>query len=92
MTSESTILQREGVTVTDARFIVGSQTYAIRNITSVKGIEIIPGPIGRLLGYRSMFAIVLSTAGGEIQAYQSKDSDLIGDVLEALNQAIIRQR
>ena len=78
--------------MTDARFVVGSQTYAIRNITSVKGIEIIPGPIGRLLGYKSMFAVVLSTAGGEIRAYESKDSDLIGDVLETLNQAIVRQR
>ncbi len=78
--------------MTDARFIVGSQTYAMRGITSVKGIEITPGFFARLFGETSTFAVVLSTAGGEVRAYESKDSDLIGDVLEALNQAIVRQR
>jgi Family of unknown function (DUF6232) len=34
------------VHVTSARFVVGAQTYAMRNVTSVKGITIWPGRIG----------------------------------------------
>lgn len=33
---ESALFQEGNVTVTNARFMVGSQTYAIRNITSVE--------------------------------------------------------
>ena len=36
MTDETVFLDEAGVTVTNARFIVGSETYAMRNITSVK--------------------------------------------------------
>lgn len=92
MTKETTILRRGNIIVTDSRFMVGSQTYAIRGITSVKGIEITPGLFARVFGKTSTFAVVLSTAGGEVRAYESKDSGVVGDVLEALNQAIVRQR
>ena len=43
MLSETTLLHRGDITVTDARFMIGSQTFAIRGITSVRGIEITPG-------------------------------------------------
>jgi hypothetical protein len=92
MLNETTLLHRGDITVTDARFMIGSQTFAIGGITSVRGIEITPGLVRRLFGGTSTFAIILKTAAGEIQAYESKDSDLIGDTLEALNQAIVRQK
>ena len=92
MLNETTLLHRGDITVTNARFMIGSQTFAIRGITSVQGIEITLGLLRRLFGGTSTFAIVLKTAAGKIQAYESKDSDLIGDTLEALNQAIVCQK
>ena len=77
MINETTILQRENITVTDARFIVGSQTYAIRGVISVKGIEITPNFFARFLGETSTFAIVFRTSGGEGRVFHSKDSDLV---------------
>lgn len=51
---ESALFQEGNVTVTNARFMVGSQTYAIRNMTSVekrikKAPKIFWGVIGTLL-------------------------------------------
>lgn len=92
MSNERTFFDRGNVTVTDSRFIVGSQTYAMRGITSVKGIEITPSIFARLFGQKSNFAVILFTAGGEVRAIESKDSDFIGDVLEALNNAIVTRR
>jgi hypothetical protein len=42
MSEEKTYFQNNDVTVTSARFIVSSQTFAMRNITSVKAVEIEP--------------------------------------------------
>lgn len=42
MSTERTYFQQGDVTVTSARFIVRSQTFAMRNITSVQTVEIEP--------------------------------------------------
>jgi hypothetical protein len=39
MATETTFFQSGNITVTNARFIVGAQTFAMRGITSVEGIE-----------------------------------------------------
>ena len=39
MADESTFFQSRGIAVTNARFIVGAQTFAMRGITSVQGVE-----------------------------------------------------
>jgi hypothetical protein len=39
MADESIFFQSGDITVTNARFIVGAQTFAMRGITSVQGIE-----------------------------------------------------
>jgi hypothetical protein len=36
---EATFFQSGEITVTNARFIVGAQTFAVRGITSVRGVE-----------------------------------------------------
>lgn len=43
---ETVFLNEGSITVTNARFIVGSQTYAMRNITSVRGAEVPPRRLG----------------------------------------------
>jgi len=123
MADESVYYRNGEVSVTSARFIVGSQTYAMRNVTSVKGITIWPGrlvpiaiiilglvciatisavgiSIGTILVASGVWllktrkpthAILLTTAGGEIRAYESEASKEIGDVLDALNEAIVER-
>ena len=39
MANESVFFQSGDITVTNARFIVGAQTFAMRGITSVQGVE-----------------------------------------------------
>ena len=39
MADESTFFQSGDIAVTNARFIVGAQTFAMRGITSVQGVE-----------------------------------------------------
>jgi hypothetical protein len=91
--AEITLLDRGDVVVTDSRFMVGSKTYAIRSIVSVRGIEIAPGFLRqRWFGERHRYSILLSTASGETPAYESQGGDLIGDILEALNHAIAAGR
>lgn len=46
MVNEVSYYSQGSVHITNARFVVGAQTYAIRNVTSVKGITIWPGRIG----------------------------------------------
>lgn len=46
---EHTFFEYEDVKVTNARFISGSQTYAMSNITSVKPLEQKPSRLGGLL-------------------------------------------
>lgn len=49
MPKEVSYYSQGSVHVTNARFVVGSQTYAMRNVTSVKGITIWPGRIGPIV-------------------------------------------
>ena len=81
MLNKTTILQRVSISTVADRFMVNSRTDAIRRIPSVRGIEITPDLSSRLTGQTFNFAIIPSTAAGEIQANKSKDSDLIGDPL-----------
>ena len=46
MADEKSYYGQGSVHVTNARFVVGAQTYAMRNVTSVKGITIRPGRLG----------------------------------------------
>ena len=39
MAEESTFFQSGDIAVTNARFVVGAQTFAMRGITSVEGVE-----------------------------------------------------
>ena len=53
MAEESTFFRSGNIVVTNARFVVGSQTFAMRGITSVQGVEtpvsyIIPVLVGLL--------------------------------------------
>ena len=54
MAEEITFFQGENIIVTNARFVVGAQTFAMRGITSVEGVEIpasfVAPVIGILLG------------------------------------------
>jgi len=81
MLNKITILQRVGIPVVADRFMVCSRTDAIREIPSVRGIELNLRLLRRRSGQTSTFAIIPSTAAGKIQANKSKDSDLIGDPL-----------
>ena len=40
MATETTFFEGGNLTVTNARFIVGTQTFAMRGVTSVQGVEI----------------------------------------------------
>ena len=77
MLNRTTILQRVSISTVADRFMVGTQTDAIRRIPSVRGFEATHSLMGRLSGRTSNFAIIPSTAGREIQADNSNDSDLI---------------
>ena len=77
MLNRTTILQRVSIPRVAGRFMVGTQTDAIRRIPSVRGIEATHSLMGRLSGRTSNFAIIPSTAGIKIQADNGKDNDPI---------------
>jgi hypothetical protein len=81
MLNKTTILQRVSIPVVADRFMDRSRTTAIRKIPSVRGIELNLRLLRIRPGQTPSFAIIPSTAAGEIQANKSKDSDLIGDPL-----------
>ncbi len=81
MLNKITILLRVGIPVIADQFMVRSKTTAIRGTPSARGIKIAPDPTSRLSGQTSNFALVPSTAGREIQANKSQDSNLTGDPL-----------
>jgi hypothetical protein len=125
MSTETIFFQEGEVLVTNARFVVGPQTFAMRTITSVKGemtpanytgavlliligltislvaffnLAIAMGILGVFIfaagiwiacRRKSIYAVVLTTAGGEITAHASKDWSYISQIIEALNQSII---
>jgi hypothetical protein len=49
MNDEKTFFQYEGVHITNTRFVVDGQTFAMNNITSVKPMEKKPSRIGPIL-------------------------------------------
>ena len=53
------------------------------------GLLILAGGFWIFTRLKPTFAVVLRTAGGEVTAYQSKNSDHIAEIIDALNQAII---
>jgi hypothetical protein len=121
VSNERSYYGHDSVHVTNARFVVGARTYAMRNVTSVRGITVRPGRIGPImLGllavalaltfetipvlvgiglvhlaaslyfYRKpTHSVVLTSSGGEITAYASRDMKEISRILDALNQAIV---
>jgi len=120
MAEEKTFFQYEDVTVTNARFMVASQTFAMNNITSVKAsredpkrlwpiVLIVVGvllavagstnmAIGLVIGgagaawlllQKTMYHVMLTTAGGETSALSSKEREYIEKVVQALNEAIV---
>jgi hypothetical protein len=120
MAEEKTFFQYEDVTVTNARFMVASQTFAMNNITSVKasrqdpkrlwpivlivigvlfavagsanvGIGLVIGGVSVvwLLMQKTMYHVMLTTAGGETSALSSKQREYIEKVVQALNEAIV---
>ena len=81
MLNKTTILLRVVIPVIADQFMVRPKTTANRGTPSVRGIELNLRLLRRRSGQTSNFAIIPSTAAGEIQANKSKDSDLIGDPL-----------
>lgn len=90
MANEWTLFRQAEIAVTPTRFMVGSKTYAIRNIVSTEGFELRPGWLGALIGKRKEFKVIITTAAGKITAYSSTDRALVGDLLEALDNAIAK--
>ena len=115
--SETVIFDDIGVRVTNARFIVPSQTFAIAGITSVSFKQIPASTTGGvaclLLGLvcllvnlfigaflivaaiwlfnreKTKYAVVLRTSGGEVTGYEHTSKDLVQQIIDALNKAII---
>ena len=61
MTAEQILLARDGVKVTNSRFIVGGETYAMSGITSVSSVEVRPSR-GRPM-ILCVFAVLATVAG-----------------------------
>ena len=80
MLNKTTILLRVVIPVIAHQFMVRSRTTAIRGISSVQGIKLNLRLHRIRPGQTPTFAIIPSTAGaGDIQADDTKDSDLFGD-------------
>ena len=61
MADETTFFQSGDITVTNARFIVGAQTFAMRGVTSVEGVET---PVSYAAPvFIVIFGLVLALAG-----------------------------
>jgi len=78
MSTERTYFQQGDVTVTSARFIVGSQTFAMRNITSVQTVE--TEPDSPYPGYLMMLGGALAIGGF---ANSSITAGILGVVIAA---------
>jgi hypothetical protein len=61
MADETTFFQSGDITVTNARFIVGAQTFAMRGVTSVQGVET-PASYGGPI-FIVIFGLVLALVG-----------------------------
>jgi hypothetical protein len=58
---EKTFFEYEDVKVTNARFISGSQTYAMSNVTSVKAFEQKPKRLGGIVALAIGAAVAVNT-------------------------------
>ena len=123
--NERVFLAEGNIRVTATRVVVGGQTFAMRNVSSVKGVvhqeskanDYIFGAIGialvlyglsgakwaLILGAilfafsyiegrfmkKPSFSVVLSTSGGETEAFRTKDSTFAAAIVDAINQAMI---
>lgn len=115
--TKKTYFEYEDVKVTNARFITGSQTFAMSNVTSVKAFEQTPKRLGGILilivglaianqspvvgiaiaataafylyKQKTMYHVMLSTAGGETSALKTHQCEYLDKVVGALNQAIV---
>jgi Family of unknown function (DUF6232) len=116
---EKTFFEYDDVKVTNARFISGSQTYAMSNVTSVKAFEETPKRFGGIavllvglaiavnapvLGFiiaaaaayylgqqKTMYHVMLATAGGETSALKTNQKEYLNKVVSALNDAIVHR-
>ena len=117
MAEEETFFHYDGVTVTNMRFIVEPQTFAMSNITSVKvseqepsrlwpvvliaagafsllgnvlvGIVLAGIGIAWLFNKKTMYHVILTTAGGEISPLRSDQRQYVEKVVKAVNDAIV---
>jgi hypothetical protein len=121
--SEQIFFNQGNVKVTNARFIVNSQTYAMSGVTSVKtgfappnrngafgaiivgvlialggdgatklfGVLMAAAGIWYLTQLKNTHSVYLSSASGEVQALSDTDETYIGNVVEALNEALIHR-
>jgi hypothetical protein len=116
---EKTFFEYDDVKVTNARFISGSQTYAMSNVTSVKAFEEKPsrlwGIVALLIGLaiassnatvgliitaaaafylywqKTVYHVMLATAGGETSALKTYQREYLSKVVAALNEAIVHR-
>lgn len=114
---EKTFFQYDNVKVTSARFISGSQTYAMSNVTSVKAFKENPsrfwGIVTLLIGLavasnnatvglsivvvaafylyqqKTVYHVILATAGGEASVLRTYQLEYLKKVVSALNEAIV---
>lgn len=115
--SEKQFFQYEDVKITNTRFVNGTQTYAMSNVTSVKSFEQKPKRLGGvlvllvglaiavntpvvglliaassavyLIMQKTMYHVMLATAGGEVSALRTVQREYLEKVVSALNEAII---
>ena len=67
MANEKTFFQYEDVAVTNSRFMVGSHTFAMNNITSVKASKLNPSRVGPLFVI-SIGVLILVYGSGSLTA------------------------
>lgn len=107
--SEETVYYTDdqGVKITSVRLIVGSSTYPMSGITSIKITKIPPqrlwaiffivtvvlSPIGilMLIFMKGKYALRISTAGGEANVIESRDKEYIEKIAMAMNEAVIQR-
>jgi hypothetical protein len=86
----------KGITIRPGR--IGPLLLGLLGIALVFSFELIPVVIGIALANLAAFlyfyrktthAVVLTTSGGEIKAYESREMKEISRILDALNQAIV---
>lgn len=61
MPTETTFFQSGHISVTNARFVVGAQTFAMRGITSVQGVETPPNYTGGVI--MIILGVIVAAAG-----------------------------